>query len=349
MVDSVSAVVNLKLNFYQLITSMVEALNIGKKSRRKFVTFQLGLFKIIFQKDTEYCVITAISRMDTTAIAHIKMKNKIETVDINLLEANGYNSNKMNEMKFEALIDTIKRYGQTHPIQVVQDKEGKYRIIGGEHRWRAMKLLKFTQVDILCRAFADDIDEKLASVEDNLHGNPIPIKEAMIVASATKKYKLSDLQKRMGQSEPELKDKLILAGESDKLEKLKESIELEHTVELDFVVDCEAKENAERFLKTIVESARKLGARVIKSDVKMSKTKEAVGLVTFNVSDLQKNVIDTAIKAIMSQENVSKARALEFCAAEYIASANIHTEAENKAKNSQKLSPQRLARFRKKR
>lgn len=269
------------------------------------------------------------------------MQNKTQIVDINLLEANSYNSNKMPEVKFMALVDTIKRYGQTHPIQVVVNKD-KYRIIGGEHRWRAMKMLKFTQIEVLVRKFEDDIDEKLASVEDNLSGNPIPIKEAMIIASATKKYKLSDLQRRIGQTEPELKDKLILAGEADKLEKLKENIELEHTVEMDFVVDANPQGNAERFIAEITKSAKKLGATVMKSSVKLSKTKDAVALVTFNVSDSQKNVIEMAIKSLMNQEDINKGRALEFMAAESIATNGIHE------KEPKKLSTNKFAKTTKK-
>lgn len=266
------------------------------------------------------------------------MKNKIETVDINLLQPNSYNSNKMPEVKFQALMDTIKRYGQTHPIQVVAQKDGKFTIIGGEHRWKAMKMLKFTQVDILIRKFEDEIDEKLASVEDNLHGNPIPLKEAMIVASATKKYKLSDLQRRIGQTEPELKDKLILAGEAEKLEKIKESIETEHTVEMDFVVDSNPQGNAESFIARITKMAEKTGARVMRSSVKLSKTKDSVALVTFNVSNLQKNVIETAIKVLMAQEDITKARALEFLATDFIAGNGVEVPKENKDKKEKKLS-----------
>ncbi len=269
------------------------------------------------------------------------MQNKTQTVDINLLDPNEYNSNKMPDVKFTALVETIKRYGQTHPIQVVVNKD-RFRIIGGEHRWRAMKMLKFTQVEILVRKFEDDIDEKLASVEDNLSGNPIPLKEAMIVASAIKKYKLSDLQKRIGQTEPELKDKLILVGEADKLEKLKENIELEHTVEMDFVVDTNPQDNAERFITEISKMATRLGATVMKSSIKLSKTKDAVALVTFNVSESQKSVIETAIKSLMVQEEITKGRALEFLCAESIATNGIHE------KQPKKLSPKKFHKYAKK-
>lgn len=270
------------------------------------------------------------------------MSNKIIQISIEDLYANSYNSNKMPEIKFEALMDTIKRYGQTHPIQVVQDKEGKYRIIGGEHRWRAMKLLRFKTVDVLVREFEDEIDEKLASVEDNLSGNPIPIKEAMIVAQATKKYKLKDLQKRMGQTEPELKDRLLLAGENEKLEKLQEDLEKDHLVELDFVVDAEAKENAEAFAKSIAEVAKKMGARNIQTNVKMSKTKDPVGFMSFNVSDLQKNVIEQAIQTVISTEEVSKGKALELIAADYLAGAPL-------PKKGKKLSTSKVEKLGKKR
>lgn len=277
--------------------------------------------------------------MWSTLFIHMKnkmKKNLIKTVDINLLYANDYNSNKMPEAKFEALVDTIKRNGQTHPIQVVQDKKGKYRIMGGEHKWRAMKLLKYKEVDIIERHFDDDIDEKLGSVEDNLHGNSIPIREAMIVAQATKKYKLGDLERRLGQGESELRDKLFLSGNEAKINKIKETIEREHTVMIDFIVDTDAQENAERFTKKLREFAQKNGAREIKTEIGISKIKEAVCVMTFNVSNLQKNVIEDAIKHIRKRESVSKSRAFELMSADYLAGADINTPQKLAKKNSKK-------------
>ena len=253
-----------------------------------------------------------------------KTKKQLERIAVEIDECypNEYNSNKMPEKKFEALVDTIRRYGQTNDVQVVRDEKGKYRIVGGEHRWRAMKLLKYKTVNVIVREFEDDIDEQLGSVEDNLRGNPVPIKEALIVANATKKYKLKDLQKRFGQDESELKDKLFLLGEEEKIKKIEESLNKEHTLEMDFVVDTDVKENAEVAINRITAFAKLIGIKVADSKLKIAKGKETVALLTFNVTDPQRKVIEQALNDIQKSEEVSKSRALELICADWIAGSN---------------------------
>lgn len=244
-------------------------------------------------------------------------KHTIITVPIDELSPNEWNPNKMSDIKLNALVETVKRNGQTHPIQVVKDKKG-YRIVGGEHRWKAMKLLKYKEVEVIVREYEDEIDEKLGGVEDNLRGQTIPIKEALIVAAATKKYPLSALEKRLGESQGELRDKMLLAGEENALKKMQENIEREHTVEITFILDADAKKNAENFIKELSRVTAKLGATIQNSSVKLSTSKETVAVVIFQVSDLQKNVVEQAITSIMKSEEVGRGRALELCAAEYL-------------------------------
>jgi len=244
-------------------------------------------------------------------------KHEIKTVGIDELKPNEYNANKMSEAKFEALVDTIKRNGQTHPIQVVKDND-HYRIIGGEHKWRAMKLLNYKECQIIERQFEDETEEKLNSLEDNIHGSPIPIKEALIIASATKKYKLPELRKRLGEEEIELKDKLLLVVEEEKLKKLEEQLNQEHTVEMDFVVDAYPEDNAKRAIKEIERFAKNIGCEMISAKTKISKSKETVALLTFNVSEMQKNVIEKALKKVTGPEKVKRSRALELIAADFL-------------------------------
>lgn len=242
-------------------------------------------------------------------------KHEIKIVSIDECRPNNYNANRMPEAKFEALVDTIRRNGQTHPIQVVKEAD-HYRIIGGEHKWRAMKLIGEKDVEIIIREFEDQTEEQLNSLEDNLHGSPIPIKEALIIASATKKYKLPQLRKRLGEEESELKDKLILVQEEKKLKKIEDQINQEHTVEMDFVLDADPEDNAKRLIKEIEQLSKKIGAEVIDKRIKLSKDKETVALFTFNVSDMQKNVVEQTLNKIMKGYSVKKSRALELICVE---------------------------------
>lgn len=263
----------------------------------------------------------------------------IKTVLIDECHPNKYNANRMPEAKFEALVDTIRRRGQTHPIQVVTDKKGGYRIVGGEHKWRAMKALKYKEVQIIEHAFEDEVEEQLGSLEDNLHGNPIPVKEAMIIHSATKKYKLPQLRKRLGEDESELKDKLLLVKDEEKLKKVIEDATKEHLVEVDFIVDADPKQNADNFVKDIVTYAKSLGAMMLPNRppvIKLSKNREAVALFAFNISESQKNVVEQAIKMITKEEDISRGRALELMSADFLAGHGLSPARLAKAGKKQK-------------
>jgi len=251
--------------------------------------------------------------------SHRIMKHEILNIPIDELYPNEYNANTMSEKRFGALLDTIKRNGQTHPIQAVKDKDGKWRIIGGEHKWKAMKLLKYKECQVIERKFEDLTEEQLSSLEDNIHGSSIPIREAIILAGATKKYSLSQLERRLGEDQPYIKDRLMLVTDEEKMKKVAEQARSEHYVEVSFIVDQEPKENAEKFLKEITNAALKLGSSVMKSEIKISKSKESVAVVAFNVSETQKNVIENAIASITKQTHVARGTALEFLAAEYLA------------------------------
>lgn len=249
----------------------------------------------------------------------------------------------MSEQKFAALIDTIRRNGQTHPIQVVKDDRyktpSKYRIVGGEHKWRAMKFLKMTEVTAIIRAFDDDTEEQLSSIEDNLHGSSVPIKEALIIASATKKYSLPQLQKRLGEDQRDLKDKLLLVTDAEKLDKVKQTLNSEHTVEFSLLLGTTPQQDAERFVTELKKFATGGGAKIIKCELGMSKTKDTIVFVTFNVSELQKNVIEKAVEYIINTEDVNKARAVEFMAAEFLAGVKnyANTKKESKKTGARKI------------
>ena len=64
-------------------------------------------------------------------------KPELKHVPIDQLVPNGWNPQTMDEPQFNRLVDEIKENGCIVPLQVVPQEDGNYRIIGGEHRWKA--------------------------------------------------------------------------------------------------------------------------------------------------------------------------------------------------------------------
>jgi ParB/RepB/Spo0J family partition protein len=114
-------------------------------------------------------------------------------VDIKVLEPNPMNPNEMLDSQFNLLVDNIKRIGVTDPILVRPHpkEKGKFRIVGGEHRWQAAKHLGFTKVPVTIvddKAFTED-EEKFQLVRHNvIHGKMSPKKFIEMYESLSSKY-----------------------------------------------------------------------------------------------------------------------------------------------------------------
>lgn len=87
-------------------------------------------------------------------------KLRREDIAVELLEPNPKNPNKMTPRQFDLLVDNIQQTGLTDPVLVRALPNGRYRIVGGHHRWEGAKYLGFATVP--CTIIDDpDFDEEL--------------------------------------------------------------------------------------------------------------------------------------------------------------------------------------------
>lgn len=79
----------------------------------------------------------------------MKINFKLPTIiNIELLQANDYNPNKMPKKEMSLLADCIRKYGFLFPI--ICNKEGdKYIIIDGFHRYETLKRLKSNEALVI--------------------------------------------------------------------------------------------------------------------------------------------------------------------------------------------------------
>lgn len=75
---------------------------------------------------------------------------KLQTVNIDEIVPNEYNPNKLTPTEYRNLIFSLEEYGQVVPLLVrSKNGNGKYVLIDGEHRQKAMYELNMDKVDIL--------------------------------------------------------------------------------------------------------------------------------------------------------------------------------------------------------
>ncbi len=108
------------------------------------------------------------------------LNTKLLIVDINLLDANPWNPNEETPLMFDKVRSNIKEFGFIDPV-LVREKDGRYQIIDGEHRWRAAKELGFTEVSIQNMGEIHEFDAEFLTVQmNNLRGEDNLVKRGQI-------------------------------------------------------------------------------------------------------------------------------------------------------------------------
>jgi len=156
-------------------------------------------------------------------------KYELLTVKTELLEPNDWNVNTQDDATFNRLREELRTVGVIAPIQVTRKPDGKYRILGGEHRWKAAMMEGIDEVPVIVlidKKFEDDDLCKLVSVRVNmLHGKVDVEKFAKLHTEMANKYGADALQGLFGFTDAKGYQKLLagvskgLGGVSKELKK----------------------------------------------------------------------------------------------------------------------------------
>src|SRR3989339_1299620 len=245
-----------------------------------------------------------------------KEKTEIKIVKIKECVPNWWNPNEMNARQFTSLKKALTKYGQTKPIQVgvwpnMKVKDG-YVIVGGYHTWKVMGELGKTEIEANIHDFKNEDEAKLYGLTDNIHGSNQQIKLGKLAYELTQNgYSIKDIAQSLGEEDINVKDALDLV--KDEIEKkmieLKKA-ERENTVSLNFIVDKDPKEAADDFITAVTAFAKTKGVKVAKATKDVNGQRETIALLSFNVTNPQKTVVDEALAHVAKVESVNEAKAL---------------------------------------
>ncbi|MCH4009335.1 ParB/RepB/Spo0J family partition protein [Companilactobacillus sp.] len=136
----------------------------------------------------------------------------------------------------DELSQTISEHGLLQPMVVRSYEDGKYEIIAGERRFRALKKLNWHKVPVIVKELDDEETASMALIENVQRENLNPVEEARAYRKVLDAEKItqSELAKRMSKSQSYVANKLRLLALSDKvLEELaNEKISTRHGREL---------------------------------------------------------------------------------------------------------------------
>ncbi|GAF66347.1 putative transcriptional regulator [Bacillus sp. TS-2] len=113
--------------------------------------------------------------------------------------------------RIEELAQTIRTHGVIQPI-VVRKRDGKYEIIAGERRWRAVTSLGWEHIPAIVKEFNDSQTASIALIENLQREGLTAIEEAIAYAKLIDLHGLTQesLAQRLGKGQSTIANKLRL-------------------------------------------------------------------------------------------------------------------------------------------
>ncbi len=123
------------------------------------------------------------------------------------------------QTKLEQLADSIKENGIIQPLILREISSGGYQIVAGERRYRAARMLGFTEVPAIIREL-DDLQVMQIALIENLQREDLnPIEEALGYKELMSEFDFTqeDVAKSVGKSRPAVANALRLLNLPDKV------------------------------------------------------------------------------------------------------------------------------------
>ncbi len=153
------------------------------------------------------------------------MKNRqrylaITELQVDRLEANDWNANRMTQEIRAKLRLNLKRDGFVAPL-LVRKIGNRYQIVNGEHRWQIAQELGYATVPCVV---LEDLDERRARILtvnlNELGGDPVPSLLAKLLHELEEESPLSELAAVLPYDEAEIRDTLALLKMPEGLEQM---------------------------------------------------------------------------------------------------------------------------------
>lgn len=127
-----------------------------------------------------------------------------------------------------ALAESIRDHGMLQPILVRPMEDGSYRIVAGERRWRAARMLGFDEVPVNIKEMTDTEAAQLALIENLQRENLNPVEEAMGFKELIEKYGMTQdaVAKTIGRSRSSVSNSMRILALPDRILNMVEDGEL---------------------------------------------------------------------------------------------------------------------------
>lgn len=127
-----------------------------------------------------------------------------------------------------ALAESIRDHGMLQPILVRPMEDGSYRIVAGERRWRAARMLGLDEVPVNIKEMTDTEAAQLALIENLQRENLNPVEEALGFKELIEKYGMTQdaVAKTIGRSRSSVSNSMRILALPDRILNMVEDGEL---------------------------------------------------------------------------------------------------------------------------
>lgn len=157
--------------------------------------------------------------------------------------------------RIDELAQTIKTHGVIQPI-IVRERDGKFEIIAGERRWRAVTKLGWECIPAIVKEFNDSQTASVALIENLQREGLTAIEEAVAYSKLLELHGLTQesLAQRLGKGQSTVANKLRLLHLPQKVQEaiMHRTISERHARAL---LALKIKESQEKVLKEVLENS----------------------------------------------------------------------------------------------
>lgn len=140
-------------------------------------------------------------------------ENELKYLPVKDIVPSSWNPQAMKDAEFNLLCDEIAKNGFLAPIQVTPLPDGKFRILGGEHRWRAAQVNQLQSIPCMIlreKKWEDEDLCKFVTVRLNtISGKLDPEKFLKLYEEMAQKYGKAELQTLFGYTDSHAFQKVV--------------------------------------------------------------------------------------------------------------------------------------------
>ncbi|MGJ7920611.1 nucleoid occlusion protein [Neobacillus sp. LXY-4] len=154
-----------------------------------------------------------IEEEQSSELGEASETEEIRKIAIDLIVPNRYQPRTVfDDDKIEELARTIHTHGIIQPIVVREYENGRFEIIAGERRWRAMKKLGWEEAPTIVKNLNDTETASVALIENLQREELSPIEEAIAYGKLLELHNLTQeaLAQRLGKGQSTVANKLRL-------------------------------------------------------------------------------------------------------------------------------------------